>query len=129
MPKSTVISLMHAFDNLSFLKDRSPEMPDDEAKEAFARLSDYGNGAVFIAHYAGNSQWERHSMGDELVHVLEGETTLTLLQGGHESTNLMGQGDIMVVPKAVWHRFETPKGVKLMSITPQPTDHQVERPT
>ncbi|MBL4767203.1 MAG: hypothetical protein JKY94_05730 [Rhodobacteraceae bacterium] len=104
MTKSTVISLEHAFANLTFLKDRTPETPDNKKKDAFASLSEYGNGAVFIAHYAGDSQWERHSAGDELVHVLEGETTLILLQDGREIANLMGQGDIMVVPQAVWPR-------------------------
>lgn len=28
----------------------------------------------------------------------------------------------------VGHRFDSPKGVKIMTVTPQPTDHQIEKP-
>ncbi len=34
----------------------------------------------------------------------------------------------MKVPQGIWHRFESPKGVNVQSITPQPTDHQTEHP-
>ena len=39
----------------------------------------------------------------------------------------LGAGEMIVVPANTWHRFET-DGVKLMTVTPQPTDHSVERP-
>ena len=91
-------------------------------------LSEYRDGAVFIGHYAGNSQWERHSNGDEIVFVVEGETTLILLVKDSEIPNTLGQGELLVVPKNTWHRFETSKAVKIMSVTPQPTDHSIERP-
>ena len=91
-------------------------------------LSEYRDGAVFIGHYAGDSKWERHSNGDEIVFVIEGETTLILLVGGKENPNTLGQGELLVVPKNTWHRFETSKAVKIMSVTPQPTDHSIERP-
>jgi len=95
---------------------------------AFAMLSEYRDGAVFIGHYAGNSKWERHSNGDEIVFVVEGETTLILLVKDKEIPNTLGQGELLVVPKNTWHRFETSKAVKIMSVTPQPTDHSIERP-
>jgi hypothetical protein len=28
-----------------------------------------------------------------------------------------------IVPQGVWHRFEVPEGITLMTVTPQPTDH------
>jgi len=40
----------------------------------------------------------------------------------------MGPGELIVVPQGVWHRFETPEGVKVVAVTPKPTDHQVNRP-
>jgi mannose-6-phosphate isomerase-like protein (cupin superfamily) len=51
-----------------------------------------------------------------------------LLQNGEEVANFMPRGTLLVVPKNIWHRFESPKGVKVMTITPQPTDHSVDRP-
>jgi len=34
----------------------------------------------------------------------------------------------VIVPQGVWHRFDTPEEVRVLSVTPQPTDHQTERP-
>jgi hypothetical protein len=30
---------------------------------------------------------------------------------------------VAIVPQGVWHRFEAPDGVSLMTATPQPTEH------
>ena len=128
MPKTTVISIRAAFTQLSFLANRTPETGDEEADVAFAMLSEYRDGGVFIGHYAGNSAWERHSYGDEIVFVVEGETTLILLVDSEEVSNTLRQGELLVVPENTWHRFETTKSVKIMSVTPQPTDHSIERP-
>ena len=61
--------------------------------------------------------------------VLEGETTLILLEESGEKPNLLRKGEMLVVPVNTWHRFETPDGVKIMSVTPEPGDHQIEHPS
>lgn len=128
MPKSVAISIDDEFSKIRFLENRKPETTDEEAKGAFAQLSDYRDGGIFIVHYAGFSEWERHLNGDEFVQVLGGETTLVLLSDSQEQHNRLSSGQMLVVPKGVWHRFESPNGVKIMTITPQPTEHRVERP-
>ena len=35
----------------------------------------------------------------------------------------MTAGMIVVVPQGLWHRFNAPDGVTVMTATPQPTDH------
>ncbi len=126
MTKATALSLENAFETLTFLGTRTPESTD--IQDAFCTLSEYRDGGIFLAHYAGCSEWEKHSNGDELVMVIEGETTLVLLEEGNETPNILGQGELLVVPQNTWHRFESPKGVKVMTVTPQPTDHSVEFP-
>ena len=111
---------------MTFKGHRTPE--SDDIDDAFCTVSDYRDGGIFLAYYAGNSEWERHSMGDELVMVLEGYTTLYLLVDGEEVANTMSAGELIVVPENTWHRFESPEPVKIMSVTPQPTDHSVESP-
>jgi len=128
MSKSKVISLAKEFENLKFVENRRPNSTDEELEGAFAELSPFRDGAIFIGHYAGNSEWERHTQGDEIVFVLEGETTLVLLTGNGEIENLLQAGELLIVPKNTWHRFETPKGVKVVTATPQPTDHSVSHP-
>jgi mannose-6-phosphate isomerase-like protein (cupin superfamily) len=128
VPEATPISLKSAFSRLKFLADRTPETTDEEARDAFASLSDYRDGGLFIGHYAGNSEWERHANGDEIVFVVEGETTLILLIENTEVSNKLGEGELLVVSQNTWHRFESPKEVKVMTVTPQPTEHSIDRP-
>ena len=119
------ISIDAAFESLRFLPDRTPASDDERW---YATLSDYRDGGIFVAHYAGISQWERHRMGDEIVMVVDGATTLMLFVDGEEVPHDMSANEFLVVPQGVWHRVETPDGVKVMSVTPQPTDHRTDRP-
>lgn len=128
MPKATPISIKEAFKQVKFLSNRTPQTTEDEAKDAFATLSEYRDGGIFIGFYAGNSEWERHSNGDEIVFVVEGETTLFLLSDNQEVSHCLKEGGLLVVPQNTWHRFETPEQVKVMTVTPQPTDHSIEKP-
>ena len=126
--KVAPISIADALGRVAFLADRTPHTTPEEAADAFAELGPYRNGAIYVGHYAGNSEWERHPHGDEIVAVIDGETTLILLDAGVELRNHLGAGELLVVPQNVWHRFETPAGVKILTVTPQPTDRRVERP-
>ena len=126
--KAIPISIQNAFKQITHLEGRTPQTTDEEYEGAFAKLSDYGNGGIFITDYTGNSEWERHPNGDELVQVIEGETTLVLSMNGGQTSHLLKANDLLVVPSNIWHRFESPKGVKVMTITPQPTEHSIERP-
>jgi len=127
MNKATPLSLDEAFGTLIFAGNRTPESTD--IAQAFCELSTYREGGIFLGHYAGYSEWERHPVGDEVVMVLEGETTLVLLLNGTEVPNLLLPQQLIVVPANTWHRFESPKGVKVMTVTPQPTDHSTEFPS
>ena len=128
MSKSVAIAIGDEFSRVKFLENRTPETTDEEAKNAFALLSEYRDGGIYIAHYSGFSEWERHLNGDEFVQVLGGEASLILLSNNQEQLNRLTSGQMLVIPKGVWHRFESPNGVKVMTITPQPTEHSIERP-
>ena len=129
MSKSVAIAIDDEFSRVKFLPNRTPETTDEEAKNAFALLSEYRDGGIYIAHYSGFSEWERHLNGDEFVQILGGETSLILLSNNQEQRNSLSSGQMLVIPKGVWHRFESPNGVKVMTITPQPTEHCIERPS
>ncbi len=128
MSKSAPISIDNAFSRVEFFENRTPETTNEEAKDAFSLLSEYRDGGIFVAHFSGVSEWERHMNGDEFVQVIAGETTLILLDKNLEQRNELSSGQILVVPKGIWHRFESPGGVKVMTITPQPTEHSTEYP-
>lgn len=128
MTKGIPLSIQEALKQTTFFGSRSPETSTEEFKRAFTVLSEYRDGAIFLANYAGNSDWERHANGDEVVYIIEGETSLFLIENGDEKRNNLEAGELLVVPQNTWHRFETPKGAKVMTITPQPTDHSKEWP-
>jgi uncharacterized cupin superfamily protein len=121
-------SIADAIQDLIFYPDRTPTTTDEDMGGAFARLAPYRDGAVFVGHWAGNSEWERHPAGDEIVMVVGGETTLFLLQDGTEQANPLRAGELLVVPEDTWHRFETPVAVQVLSVTPQPTEHRADHP-
>ena len=123
------ISTTSALSGLRFLADRSPHTTDEQAADAFAMVAAYRDGGVFVGHWAGNSEWERHGAADEIVMVIDGETNIFFLGEGAERSARLRSGDLIIVPRGTWHRFETPTGVKVLSVTPQPTDHTVERPS
>ncbi len=105
------------------LRGRRPETPPDEEAEAFATLAAFRDGGVFAGSFEGESAWERHPNGDELVHILSGETTLTILNDDGPQVLEMKAGMLTVVPRDCWHRFHAPDGVTVLTATPQPTDH------
>ena len=100
-----------------------------EAKAAFAVLAPFRDGSIFAGSFSGESPWERHQKGDELVHILEGTTTLTIMTESGPQSFKLAAGMMIVVPQGHWHRFHAADRVTVLSATPQPTDHtSVEDP-
>jgi mannose-6-phosphate isomerase-like protein (cupin superfamily) len=121
------VSIGDAVAGLTFLADRAPTTTRESAS-AFAQLAPYRDGGIFVGHWAGISEWERHTVGDEIVLVLDGDTTIFFATEHGERSAELGAGELVVVPRGTWHRFETAVSVKLLSVTPQPTDHRVDPP-
>lgn len=121
------IDIADMVSRLGFLPDRTPATSESDA-DWVAGLGAYRDGGIFAVHYAGESEWERHAAGDEIVMVIDGETTMTLLVDGQEHQHTLGSMQLIVVPQGTWHRFDTPRGVKVLTVTPQPTDHSIQHP-
>jgi len=113
------INIKKSLETVTFLegRTRAAETPD-----TFVRLADYRDGAIFAGGFSGTSPWERHP-ADEIVQVLDGQATISLALPGGIETQDIGAGTIIVVPEGIWHCFEAPKRVTLMTVTPQPTQH------
>lgn len=110
---------------LEYLDGRGPDTTAEQEDKAFARLADYRDGGVFAGGFSGESPWERHGNGDELVHVLDGSTTLTIMTAEGPEAFELGKGMAIVVPRGHWHRFRSEHGVTVMTVTPQPTEHSL----
>jgi uncharacterized cupin superfamily protein len=117
------VDIQAALAGLPVLRGRSPETSADEAAAAFATLARFGEGALFVGSFEGESDWERHSKGDELVQIIAGAARLTILTDAGPQLLELKAGMLAVVPQGCWHRFDAPDGVSLLTATPQPTDH------
>ncbi len=108
---------------LPVLRGRTKDTPAAEAGAAFAVLAAFRDGSIFAGSFSGDSPWERHRNGDELVHILDGAATLTIMTDRGPESFEMAAGTMIVVPQGHWHRFHAPKQVTVLTATPQPTDH------
>jgi mannose-6-phosphate isomerase-like protein (cupin superfamily) len=118
-----VLDLKAELAKLRTLRGRTPETPAAEREGAFARLAPYRDGAIFTAKFAGESSWERHPNGDEIVQIVDGSTVLHLMAEDGPQSFALRAGMVAIVPQGMWHRFEAPDGVSLLTATPQPTEH------
>ena len=119
----TVIDINAEFAKLRTLRGRTPETPEAEREGAFAKLAPYRDGGMFAAKFSGESAWERHPNGDEIVQIVEGATIVHLMTGDGPQSVALKAGMVIIVPQNTWHRFEAPDGVSLVTATPQPTEH------
>lgn len=108
---------------LPFLHNRGKDTTDAEKSAAFTTLAPYRDGGIFGGSFSGESQWERHPQGDEIVQILDGAATLTVVTDDGPQSFEMTAGMLIVIPQGCWHLFQAPEGVTVMTITPQPTEH------
>ena len=118
-----VVDLKAEFARLTMLKGRTPASSEADRAGAFGRVAPYRDGAIFTAKFAGTSAWERHPQGDEIVQIIDGATTLHLMTAEGRQSLTLRAGMMAVVPQNMWHQFEAPDGVCVMTATPQPTEH------
>src|SRR5438067_1793295 len=102
---------------------RTPHSTREETKGSVARLASYRDGLLLALKSAGTDHWERHLTGDELVHVLDGSTTLEIVcDDGPPKSFTLGPGMIAVIPQGAWHRSHS-EGNTHLGLTPFPREH------
>ena len=119
----TILNVKAELAKLQTLRGRTPTTPESDRKGAFAKLAEYRDGGIFTAKFAGRGPWERHRSGDELVQIVDGATTMHLMTADGPQTLQLTAGMIVIVPQGIWHHFDSPDGVTLLTATPQPTEH------
>jgi mannose-6-phosphate isomerase-like protein (cupin superfamily) len=120
---ATAFDLKAEFAKLKMLQGRSAHTTRDQQTESSAELATYRDGSIFTTKFTGSSTWERHPNGDEYVQIQDGTTTFDLETATGIETLELAAGMMIVVPKGAWHRFRSPGGVSLLTITPLPTEH------
>jgi mannose-6-phosphate isomerase-like protein (cupin superfamily) len=70
-----------------------------------------------VASFVGRPPWEYHT-DDELLHILDGESELTVRRAPGDETRTLRAGDLVIVPRGCWHRNDAPSGVTMLFMTP-----------
>jgi mannose-6-phosphate isomerase-like protein (cupin superfamily) len=70
--------------------------------------------------------WEMHPKGDELVCLLSGAVTFVLEEaGGPRTVELRQSGELLLVPRGVWHTARVRAPARLLFVTPgEGTQHR-----
>ena len=79
---------------------------------------DFNGCTVGIGSFVGSPPWERHDGGDELLHVLAGESRLVIRCPDGDEERILRPGDLVMVPRGCWHSNSTDTGVTLLFLTP-----------
>ena len=101
-----VIDIEREMAPLTLLEERHADSSEDDLAAAFATLAVYRDGGIFAGGFSGMSDWERHRNGDEIVQVLGGATTITIVTESGPETFERTAGRRLVVPQGCWHRFQ-----------------------
>lgn len=117
------VDLNEELGKLTFLDARTRQTTIEKEAAAFALLASYRDGGVYAGGFSGESPWERHPNGDELVHVLDGSAMLTIIAKKGPTEIELRPGTVIVVPQGLWHRFRSDEGITVMTVTPEPTEH------
>jgi hypothetical protein len=112
---------------LGFLPNRAPTTSAEELTDAFARLSNHRDSGVLVGHWAGTSEWERHSVGDEIVMVLRGRPTIFFLDGEVDRAAALSASEMVIVPQGHGIGSRPPDEATILSVRPLPTDHSADR--
>lgn len=117
------VNINDALSNVTPIQNRGVHTTEAEVAAAFITVSAFRDGGIFAGSFEGDSGWEIHRAGDEIVYVISGSTLLTILTDEGPQPVKMTAGSIIVVPKGHWHRFNAAELVTLLTATPQPTEH------
>jgi uncharacterized cupin superfamily protein len=100
-----------------------PAFVTPDGRASFWIGAPFNNGMISVGRFSGQSPWERHPDGDELVHVLDGEVEITVLTDKGPVQTTVSAGSVFIVPKAHWHRQLARHAVTQFGATVGATEH------
>lgn len=105
------------------IQTKTPADVGGNRRGHFWELAPFDGGVTWISKWVGESPWERHSKGDEFIHVLKGEVEIIVMTTTGKYSVHVAEGGVFVVPKNHWHRQVAVSQVTVLGATPGVTDH------
>ena len=72
-----------------------------------------------VASFTGRPPWELHTAGEEMLHILDGESELTIRHVSGDETRTLRAGEVVIVPQGCWHNNNARDGVTMFFMTPK----------
>lgn len=93
---------------------------DELAERANEALGTYDDSHLGLGRYVtGTSPWERHSNGDELLLVTDGELGVEVLDDDGTSQHFtVMEGGLFVVPRGKWHQLTLGDNANILYASP-----------
>ena len=96
---------------------------DSRANES---LGSFDDAQIGVGRYvAGESPWERHNNGDELLLVLDGAVRIEVLDEDSSFRATLCDGTLFTVPRGHWHQLVAEAPVHILYLSP--SEDGVER--
>ncbi len=73
---------------------------------------------VGVFRFSGQTPWERHPAGDELLCALDGDVDITVLTDGGPVQTTVRAGSVFICPRGLWHRQLARRGATHLYATP-----------
>jgi quercetin dioxygenase-like cupin family protein len=102
-----------------------PTWAEDKSTR-FWICGDFNKGNTWVGQFSGQSPWERHPDGDELIHVLKGKVEITVMTKRGKKRSIISAGSFFVVPKGHWHKQRAISPVTEFGATSGRTYHSFE---
>jgi len=90
------------------------ETTEEDANAAVRNVAKVGKLTIGVMSYMGQTPWERHTGGDELLLALDGELEITTLTDDGPVKRRLRAGEAFVCPQGLWHRQYAPKSVSML---------------
>lgn len=120
---------MRSYNLSEVLKSRNAQPLDGNRQGSFWEMQPFEGGSSWISKWQGESPWEKHSKGDEFLHVLKGQVEVVLITSTGKVSALVPERSIFVVPKDHWHKQLAQAEVVVLGATPGVTESSEIEPS
>jgi quercetin dioxygenase-like cupin family protein len=83
---------------------KKPSWAADDGETKFWTGDEFNKGGTWIGQFKGQSPWEYHPNGDEIIYVIKGKVEITVLTKKRRKRSIVTTGSYFVIPKGHWHR-------------------------
>lgn len=119
---------MKSYNLNDVLNTQNGQPVDGDRKGSFWEMLQFDGGSAWVGKWQGESPWEKHSKGDEFLHVIKGHVEVVIITATGKVSASISEGNVFVVPKNHWHKQIASNEVIVLGATPGLTDSLDEEP-